>query len=533
MNPFGIDARLINRWKNLKETDKKNDLYFTKIRPAVTAGLRKQILDGITKGKLNKYKMLVLVVGNDANPSLIIAGALQPEKIIAVYTEKNRSQLEKKFLPGIKNQNPLCTVELLEIDYCNHDENYRLLLRELKDFSKDGSIVCDITGGKKITSGHLALIARKLSFDICYLDATGYIENSAIPEPGNESLYIHKNKDDGLYEFTARDERVLFINSVNKSAYILYNLGYKGNFFNFNKIRISGSILKTLRENLEAEYRRIDHNISMSRPCEDHIKEISLIIKSMVIEPSLDRMLVEAGPGNMRLVIDPHLTGIPWDSVLAEAYGAEIPVQIKINRNALHPAPLESSKNGILILFGSSEGIPDFDVMRREILAWLDKVKFRYHAADCKDRGKIQREISRRRYNIIIYFGHSDFDKKPEKSGWRCQNGELFPCTDFNVMRHVPPDIIISNSCHSARAVPFTSHSIANYALESGAGSFIGTRWFLESGRSFTFLTGMIKKLAEDGEIYDPWGCFIEGINTLKKRYGPGDISVHNYVYFS
>jgi hypothetical protein len=533
MNPLGIDTEIISRWKNLKDPDEKSSFYFSEIRPSVTSGLRKEILKGITEGTLEKYERLILVAGNDANPSLIIAGALQPEKIIAVYTEKNRAQLEERFLPELKKQNPRCNVELMEIDYCNHDENYRLLLRTFKVFSKKGSTLCDITGGKKITSGHLALISRKLSFDICYLDATGYIQNSAIPEPGNESLYIHKNNDDGLYEFTVRDERVLFINSVNKSSGILYNLGYKGVFFKFNRLKLSASILKTLRENLESEYRRIDHNIRLSLPCGNNIREISATVRSMLIDPSLDRMLLEAGHGKIRLVIDPDLTGIPWDAVFAEAYGAEIPVQIKINRNALHPAPQGSGKNGILVLFGSGEGVPDFDLIKKQTLAWLDKGGLKYRAAECKDRGKVQSEISRRRYNIILYFGHSDFDRKPEKSGWRCLNGELFPCTDFNVMRNVPPDIIISNSCHSARSVSFASNSIAGHAVEAGAASFIGTRWFLESGRSFEFLSGIINRLSQDGDFYDPWGCFLEGFNSLKRKYGADDISVYNYVYFS
>lgn len=533
MNPLGIDIRLVNRWKNMADPGKKENLYFSKIRPAVTSGLRDQILCGISNGTLANYERLILVVGNDANPALIIAGALQPKRIIAVYTEKNRGQLEERFLPELKKQNPGCIVELLEIDYSNHDENYRLFLKAFKVFSKKGSTVCDITGGKKITSGHLALVSRKLSFDMCYLDATGYIRNSAIPEPGNESLYIHKNNDDGLYEFTARDERVLFINSVNKSAYILYNLGYKGVFFNFNRLKISRSILKTLRENLEAEYRRIDHNIKLSLPCEDNIREISVIIRSMLIEPSLDRMLLEAGSGKLRLVVAPELSGIPWDSVFAEAYGVPLPVHIRINRSTMQPAPLASVKNGILLLFGSGEGVSDFDLIKKQTLAWLDKGGLKYYVAECLDRGKVQREISRRRYNIIIYFGHSDFDSKPEKTGWVCQNGELFPCTDFNVMRNVPPDIIISNSCHSARSVPFASHSIANYAIEAGAASFIGTRWFLEPGRSSAFLSGILKKLAQDEDFYDSWGCFIAGINSLKEKYGSGDISIHNYVYFS
>jgi len=366
-----LNSELVKKWKNLKTRDGKNSFYFEELRPAITGVLRNRVESGIRSGTLARYSRLIISLGHDANPSLILCGALMPQNIIVLFTAKNRTQLEKRLLPNLQKQNPGSSVQLVELDYCNHDENYRSMLHEFKGFAGQGETICDITGGKKITSGHLAIIARKLGFDICYLDSSEYMEKSAVPVPGNESLYIHKSTGDTLYEFTLKNERVLFINSLNNNKYIVFNYGYNGDFFNFKKISISKTVINTIRDNLEAEYLRIDHEIRMSRKCTASLDEISGIIRDMLIEPSLDRVLRESGNGRMKIIADPGISGIPWDVAFSREYGAEIPLCVKLNRDSFRMVPQNNESHGILLLLGSGRDIENFEQYKDDIIQLL------------------------------------------------------------------------------------------------------------------------------------------------------------------
>ncbi len=544
MDSFEEDAALFELWKEMPfeseyEKKEKKDFYFYRIRPRITEILKRRIENGIASGSISCYNRLVLVVGYDANPALIVAGVIDAPEIVILFSKENRKILQESFMSEIKKQNPRSVLRYYEVDYNDHNGNYEAVLSLMESFPSGERVICDVTGGKKILSAYLSIIAKHLGFDICYLDSKSYIQGSPIPEPGSESLYIHNISHGGgknLLEFSAGEDAMLLINSVDNNRHLVFNYRHRGNFLSFEKKDISDSVIETIRHELNSKYSKIDHNIRMDRGCEDELNSIVQMVHPMLIDESFDEILSQDVPVKTEIVVDPELSGIPWDIILSREYKFKTAPLIKLSRKSLRSVTINKNSNRAssrgLLIFGSGEGIDNFNEYKESFRTFAEESSMQFDIVEGENRGSIQRAILKLKYSMLIFFGHSHFDREPEKTGWVSTSGELFRANDFHSVRKVCPEIIISNSCHSAHSIPFSSHSMALQALDSGTQAFIGTRWFLETQRSFVFLSRVMKKIGEKSGNISASECYLAGLKALEDKYGRDDISLFNYTFY-
>lgn len=529
---MAIDPKALARWRNAKGRREKFNIYFNEIRPAITVALKQQLEYKKEGGVIGTYNTLVVIVGHDVVPGLILANALLPSRLFVLYTERNAHQVHTMFVPSLDAAiREKSTLEFLELSANNHDENYRKIYALLQKLAFGEKILCDITGGKKITAAHLALAAEHFGCAISYIDATGYLENSAIPEPGTEVLYIHLPEGKGVLEIEPWPRRSILINYAKKYGDILFTYSDCGKFFRFEKSGLTGSILEETSHAIGIEYTKIDDAILKSQSCQRELDELATILRTMIIPNGLDTMLRISKGETLDLIIDPELAGIPWEIALVREYGAALPVVRILNRDFDNTALYKKKEySGILFLVGSQEGIDRFDRIIERLRLFLERIHVAIRIVAADDVGVVVRELSRQRYVAIAYFGHSVFDENPALCGWVCQNGEIFGCDKLDVLCHNPPTMVISISCHSARAKPFSRHSFAYSALMAGAKSYVGTRWFLEIDRSVVFLSELFRSMLVKKR--SPRESFEHALKALVKKYGVDDTAPYNYVLY-
>ncbi|MBP7583677.1 MAG: CHAT domain-containing protein [Spirochaetes bacterium] len=526
-----LDRRILGRWRKLAKRDEKRAFYFDHILPRITELLKMQIGTKVADGSIPRYTTLALVVGHDANPALIIANAIIPQRLFAGYTSRNEAQLRKRFLPNLDPSIPRDGIRLIELDNMGHEENYRKLLSVLGSIEDPSSTLCDVTGGKKILSAQMGIAAHERGMDISYIDAEGHEEHSAVPEPGRESLFIHSASNRRVTEIPLLEENRLVINFVSRSNIILYNLNIGNEFHRYEKANLSESGIEEVRRGMAVEYMKIERNIMDGKPCSPELGAIASIARSMLMEVTMDARLKDAARHGIRISVDPTLSGIPWETVLHVLHGIHFPIRRSFNRDFdSYAAAIPDEKHGVLIVIGSGEGIPGFDENEAQLKQFVVAGKLRGEFIRAENKGHLQMELGRRRYNAIVYLGHSVFDSTPGGTGWVCRNGEIFCCDSLAALAHTPPDLVISSSCRSAAAEPFSGHSFAYHAVKAGVRSFIGTNWQLEYEKSYLFLTRMLDSLVVKG--HTPFLSFTKALEALAKRYGQDDISQHNYVYY-
>ncbi len=140
-------------------------------------------------GLIPRYDRLALALGHNPIPSLIVANALSPRELVLFHPPRHGKLLREKVLPALDAPIPRDGIRTIELSSADHDANYAVIREELA-VPRGGYTLFDITGGKKILSVQLGLIARELGLDLCYIDSESYIAGSDFPEPGSESIYI-------------------------------------------------------------------------------------------------------------------------------------------------------------------------------------------------------------------------------------------------------------------------------------------------------------------------------------------------------
>lgn len=528
--PHAVDPELIRRLKAAKSRERFR-LYFDEVRPRITGTLREQLEEKVRSGLIPRYERLALTLGHNPIPSLITANALSPAELIVFQPPRHEKLLSQKLLPSLDASIPREGIRVKQLSAADHDANYSLIRGALAENPGRGYTLCDITGGKKILSMQLGLIARELGLDLCYIDSESYIAGSDIPEPGSESLYIHSPDREGPTSIRMEAVPRLTITWIPSHGEALFNLDEYGTPYKFPLNGLSGSVVETVRTEIDRLYERINANILRGLSSERELDELANLVRSMMMPPGLDERIREARNG-LRLHLDTELAGIPWEVAFNRLYGTPLPLARMFNHTIGYrrPDPHLPKSAGALVILGSGEGIPHFD----RITTWLEEraktSAYKIRSVRAESRGGLLRELGTRRYDAVLYFGHSEYGDTEEGTGWRCENGEIFNCADLRCLESAPPDLVISNSCHSARSMPFAPHSFACGAVRAGVRSYIGTRWFLELERSRLFLESVSEDMLN--RRMPAARAFARALEALSQRFGARDISMYNYVYY-
>ncbi len=525
-----VDPDIVRRLKAAKSGERFR-LYFDEVRPRITEILREQAAEKTRSGLIPRYSRLALTLGHNPIPSLIVANAFAPAELILFHPPRHGRLLKETVFPALEGSIPRDGIRTIELSSADHDANYAAIREALAARPFDDYTLCDITGGKKILSMQLGLIARELGFDLCYIDSDSYIANSAIPEPGSESFYIHAADREGPTSIRMETSPRLAVSLLPSTGAAVFNFDEYGTPYKFTLSDLSDSVVANVREGIDSVYGRINANILRGESSQRELDDLAGLVRSMLMPPGLDERIRGAASG-LRLHLDTELAGIPWEIAFNRLYATPLPVARMFNRTIDYRrlAPDAQKRQGALVILGSGEGIPHFG----EIAAWLGSraagAEVKTKTVVAESRGALLRELGARRYDAVLYFGHSEYGATEERTGWRCENGEIFHCADLRCLEGSPPDLVISNSCHSARSMPFAAHSFACSAMRAGVRTYIGTRWFLELERSRVFLEHIIDAML--GGKMPPARAFARALDALGERFGGRDIALYNYVYY-
>jgi hypothetical protein len=106
----------------------------------------------------------------------------------------------------------------------------------------------------------------------------------------------------------------------------------------------------------------------------------------MLLTPALEEALINSGGGDIKLVVEPSLSGIPWELLLEREYGADVPVIGKLQRSSVNPSYIQKESSGILILSGNCEGIEGIDEFRKHYISYLQKAGVNFEEKEAADR---------------------------------------------------------------------------------------------------------------------------------------------------
>ena len=134
--------------------------------------------------KQKKYYGMMLTLGTSWQPLALSIALLKPEKILVMCTNDTFKLLERlKAFLGL-------TDELVKVVFVDRSESHDIFLA-MKDFydeySSNGNICADITGGTKAMSSSAAMMAAVLGMDIYYVESR-YLPLYRRPLPGSEEL---------------------------------------------------------------------------------------------------------------------------------------------------------------------------------------------------------------------------------------------------------------------------------------------------------------------------------------------------------
>ena len=520
-------GRLADEWLSLTDKSERFRFYRDAVLPDVAARLRADIEARQSEGSMRRYGSLALILGHNEIPALITALALRPASVTVFVQPRNASGAER-FERTLSVHGISPRIETVPLSADDHRENVRIMRDAVSSFGPDAGVLFDVTGGKKILSAQLGMLALAAGFDLAYLDSSDYADGGT-PRPGTETIFI-QSPGNHFVRIDPAEATGLIMRYGEQEASLGFDL-MCGN----RPVSASLPLGKEQADSFTAEYARIAGSINASiRRSEDPsaaVITLSKLLHNLLLPAELEQAVRAEGIASLRLILDEELCGIPWEIPLEREYGISLPVR-RILRSARPASAAAHSGGSILLIEGSSEGISTFAQEKNALLAHIQG-RSALSAATIKAESAADLSVrlcaSAGDARIVIFFGHSAHDRNGE-SGWICRDGSVFGAQMLRCIAKNPPEIIVSNSCESARAVPFCGGSFARGALSAGCRAYIGTHWELELKRSLLFLTEFIDGVCGREKSY--FSAFGGALAELSKEYGSEDISRYNYVYY-
>ncbi len=525
-----IEEDIINYWWNvIANQEARNRFYQETILPDIVKLLQEQLRRKKEEGMNLDYDNLILILGAGANPALIIANAICPKIVTILHTEDKLAILNNELIPNLHKSIKHEIVSLVRFD---HQKNYNILSDVLRKANrKYGKILCDITGGKKMMATQLGIIASSYDIDLSYIDAGRRMPNSSVPIPGEEILYIHSTKGRAISEITANPYDLLIINFEGGVGTLTFQLLRGQSTFKFSK-RFDATSIDEFTRAINDQFKIINCSIQGNRDYRRPLEELSSIIRNIFIPHDLQNELSQNDDCGIRLLLDSDIAGIPWEIAIRSIREKPISIlRMLYSKSPIVGTVSQKASKSFLLAAGSGEGIPGFDNFISDLqTVFPSGGKCEFNLIRAENNASLQVQLAKKHYDSIIYFGHAKFGDTPENTGWICRNGDVFSGKSLHVLHGRAPEVIISNACESARSLPFREHSFAHAAIEAGCRTYIGTNWFLEYDRSRVFLESFLREMIVNGREIQP--SFEEGMKALRNKFGAGDISLHNFVYY-
>ncbi|NLI70083.1 MAG: TIGR02710 family CRISPR-associated protein [Firmicutes bacterium] len=188
-----ILKELVDEWDAMpseseEEQKAADEFYWKKILPCsirVFVGKEKQKLAG-------RYRGMILTVGQSPEPLIFSINAIEPERVLFLYTKETKKQLDViyKYTGDIV---PFSGVEKRLIGKPYALAIYDEVVDAWKRWGNPQNVAVDITGGTKSMTGGLAMVGALLSFQLLYVNNDNYCNVKRRPIPGSEYLELLQN----------------------------------------------------------------------------------------------------------------------------------------------------------------------------------------------------------------------------------------------------------------------------------------------------------------------------------------------------
>ncbi|MBO8169044.1 MAG: TIGR02710 family CRISPR-associated protein [Thermoanaerobacteraceae bacterium] len=138
----------------------------------------------------NRYEALILSLGTSWQPLVLSISAINPKKVLILYTEESRPLLDKVWaMTGLS----AAQVETTQVDEQNPLEIYEAVKKAYERWGKPRHIAIDFTGGTKAMSGGCAMAGALIDADLFYVGYQRYMKDLRRPYPGSEQLVLIPN----------------------------------------------------------------------------------------------------------------------------------------------------------------------------------------------------------------------------------------------------------------------------------------------------------------------------------------------------
>ncbi len=514
---------------NSKPKEERNNFYRDAILPIISDLLHQQYQQYLQSNNYNSYLTLITTLSHDINILLLLLYSIKPKYLVVFYTS-DKNKLIEKLYP--LTQSLQLNIETIQLDSTNHNNNNSKIKDTIKRYKKNyHPVLCDITGGKKIFSTQIGILAHSLKTDIAYIDSSKGFLQWGIPLPGTEILYIQKpdNIFNLLEIYHANKLRIRF-NSI--SSNIEYEADVNGRLYRLGQKKLKPEEIDKLVDYVNRFYMDINASIINNSYSTINMGKYALSFKTLLFTKELNHF-VSIHNNLTHLVIDNELSAFPWEFIFAHC-NVSLPLFRIPNRDSNF---IENNKcnnqKSIAFITGYGENLPDFATTVHNIKLLLSKEKqFSLATITAKNSFELKKffaEYSSNPFTVVIFFGHAAFGNCSENTGLICQDGSIFSIEDCDVLSGSPPECILINSCQSARCSLFTPNSFAHAVINSGVETYIGTHFFLEYKRSICFLQSFLKAIACNHTYAD---AYKYSIDSITQQFGKNDISTYNYVYY-
>ncbi len=524
---------LVSQW-NATPKNERHSFYSSEILPVVASALNTQYTNYLNNNSYKPYETLITTLSNDINIVLLLLKAIQPKHCVVFYTlEKTKlvKDLQKKANSFLESN---VEFHFVEIDSLKHWDNIEKIKLSLKKFNhQHPPVLCDITGGKKIISTHIGIIAHSLKMDIAYLDSQKGFLQWGIPHPGYELLYIQKP--DNVFTLLETDPvnslRIRFIPETTTIEYEALVDGTKHRKLGTKKIKKLH--MQNLAQNINNFYNSLNSSILHNSIPYAEVANFGITLKNLLFTKELNTFLAQNTTAITHLIIDEELHAIPWEIILWQCH-VPLPLIRIPNREINYIADEHTGKTKhVAFITGSGKEIPDFDKTVHHIKIMLSqKNAIHLQTFDATNAFELQTffaKHSHTRFSLVMYYGHATFGNNNEDVGLVCKDNSIFSLYDCEVLDNAPPECMLINACQSARSNLFHKNSFAQAVLKTGVETYIGTHFLLEFDKSKYFIQLFINYILND-ETYI--NSFKKTIADIAKDCGSTDISLFNYVCY-
>ncbi|MBW4511746.1 MAG: hypothetical protein KME64_35375 [Scytonematopsis contorta HA4267-MV1] len=180
-------SELTNQWIELLGSKSKDafEFYCEHIIPSLLPQLKKEFKTAYQQD--NKYDCLISLLGFTPETSILAYQFCEPKQFIVLYTEESSKYLQEVVIYSKVPISSFFHEKVIELP--SNKGVYQALEAALQRVPKGSRVAIDLTGGKKIMSGALAVAAGVLDIDLIYIDFRDYMPEFRKPKP--ESSYIH------------------------------------------------------------------------------------------------------------------------------------------------------------------------------------------------------------------------------------------------------------------------------------------------------------------------------------------------------